>query len=243
MECAHEVSEPTAPAPGAGTPLRVASYNTRDFHDDRRAAARVVRAIRPDVLCLQEVPRRLLGAHQVRRFAAECGLSWSGSHRGSGGTTILTGPRVRPARTWHRRLSVALHRRTRGYALSRLVLEGGRPLVVASVHLSLDAGERHAHTTQILREVRAVAGDTAGIVLAGDLNEVESGSAWRLLDARLRLVSPAAPTFPARRPRTLLDVIFASPEVQALPHVEVALDEGDLVAASDHRPVWADLVV
>lgn len=237
------MSESTADATGAGTRLRVASYNTRDLRDDRLAAARVVRRIGPDILCLQEAPRRLLGACQVRRFAAECGLSWSGSHRGSGGTTILTGPRVRVGGAWHRRLSVALHRRTRGYALAHLDAAGGGVLVVASVHLSLDAGERRAHTTQILREVRAAAGDRAGIVLAGDLNEVESGSAWRLIDARLRLVSPAAPTFPARRPRTLLDVIFASPELRVLPHAAVDLDERDVVAASDHRPVWADIVV
>ena len=41
--------------------VRVASYNTRDFLDDHHLAARVVRAVDPDVLCLQEVPRRLFG--------------------------------------------------------------------------------------------------------------------------------------------------------------------------------------
>lgn len=226
-----------------GTRLRVASYNTRDFRDDRRAAARVVRAIGPDILCLQEVPRRLRSGAQVRRFAAECGLSWPGSHRGSGGTTILLGPRVRVVAAWHRRLSVALHMRTRGYALAHLEPEGGRALVVASVHLSLVAGERHAHTVQILREVRAAAGQAAAVILAGDLNERDSGSAWRLIDGRLRLISPTAPTFPTRRPRTLLDVIFASPQLTVLPHSTLDLDEEDVRAASDHRPVWADVLV
>ena len=41
------------------TTLRVATYNTRDFLDDHRLAARIVRAVAPDILCLQEVPRRL----------------------------------------------------------------------------------------------------------------------------------------------------------------------------------------
>jgi len=45
--------------------LRVASYNLRDFKDDAQAAARVVRAINPDVLCLQEVPRHRLSAHRI----------------------------------------------------------------------------------------------------------------------------------------------------------------------------------
>ena len=54
--------------------VRVASYNTRDFLDDHHLAARVVRAVDPDVLCLQEVPRRLFAGGRVRRFAAACGL-------------------------------------------------------------------------------------------------------------------------------------------------------------------------
>ena len=61
------------------TGMRVASYNLKDFTLDRHAAARVVRAIDPDVLCLQEVPRRLFGAWRVSAFAAECGMYWSGS--------------------------------------------------------------------------------------------------------------------------------------------------------------------
>ena len=70
--------------------VRVASYNTRDFLDDHRLSARLVRALDPDVLCLQEVPRRLFGGWRVARFAGACGLHWAGHHRGSGGTTILT---------------------------------------------------------------------------------------------------------------------------------------------------------
>jgi len=57
-------------------PVRVASYNTRDFLDDRDAAASVVRAIDPDVLCLQEVPRRLGAAWRVSRFAGRA--AWRG---------------------------------------------------------------------------------------------------------------------------------------------------------------------
>jgi hypothetical protein len=55
------------------------------------------------------------------------------------------------------------------------------------------------------------------------------------------LVSPTGATYPARAPRRLLDVIFASPDLSVLPHQDVALDTADLVAASDHRPVWVDV--
>lgn len=217
--------------------VRVASYNLKDFTLDRHAAARVVRAIDPDVLCLQEVPRRLLSTWRVASFAAECGMFWSGRHRGSGGTTVFTSLRVQVRESRHHRLRVAALQRTRGYAVARVGPAGHPPLVVASVHLSLDADERERHAGQILR---SLAGG-GPVLLAGDLNEGESGRAWRLFASPLRLISPTTPTYPARAPRAVLDVIFGSPDLVVAAHREVALDEADLVAASDHRPTWVDL--
>jgi endonuclease/exonuclease/phosphatase family metal-dependent hydrolase len=219
--------------------VRVASYNLKDFTLDRQAAARVVRQIDPDILCLQEVPRRLFSTWRVSSFAAECGMFWSGRHRGSGGTTIFTSLRVQVSESRHLRLRVAALQRTRGFAVARVGLAGHHPLVVASVHLSLDAAERELHAGQIL-EVVASGGP---VLLAGDLNEGEDGGAWRLFAAPLRLVSPPAPTFPASAPKSVLDVIFASPDLAVLPQLEVALSASDLAAASDHRPVWVDVAV
>lgn len=237
------MSQTSGAGAGRGAPLRVASYNTRDFLDDRGAAVRVIRRIDPDVLCLQEVPRHPFSGRRVARFAAECDLSWPGGHRGSGGTTILVRPGTEVDQSWHRRLSVAVLKRTRGYALARIAVGDGPGVVVASVHLSLQAGERRAHTAQIMREVSAVAGPAGHVILAGDLNELQTGSAWQLIDSRLRLISPTAATFPAKRPRSLLDVIFGSPGITVLPHPEIALDDADVRAASDHRPVWVDVLL
>lgn len=217
--------------------IRVASYNLRDFKDDPAAAARVIRAIDPDVLCLQEVPRRLLSSFRVASFAMRCGMYWSGRHRGSGGTTVFTSLRVQVAESRHHRLRVARLQRTRGYAVTRVASPGHQPIVVASVHLSLDAVERERHAGEILRTLSA----GGPVVLAGDLNEGDTGRAWQLFASPLRLVSPTTPTFPSRNPRRLLDVVFASPDLAVLPHRPVDLDEADLVAATDHRPVWVDL--
>lgn len=218
--------------------IRVASYNTRDLLDDRRAAARVVRAVDPDVLCLQEVPRRLFGGRRVAAFAADCGLDWGGHHRGSGGTTIFTSPRVRVVQARHHRLHVALLQRTRGYAVATVVAPGHEPLTVASVHLSLRPGERVEHAALVLRDLA----DAGRVVLCGDLNEDETGDAWRLIADGLRLASPTTPTFPSWAPRRLLDVVFTGGDVAVAPHAPVALDPHDLSAASDHRPVWVDVV-
>lgn len=45
------------------------SWNLHDLRDDPAAAVRVIRAVDPDVLCLQEVPRRLTTELQVPPFA------------------------------------------------------------------------------------------------------------------------------------------------------------------------------
>ena len=137
----------------------------------------------------------------------------------------------------HHRLRVAALQRTRGYAVARVGPAGSPSLVVASVHLSLDAAERDRHAAQVLR---TVAGG-GPVLLAGDLNEGENGLAWQRFAAGLRLVSPTTPTYPAPAPRRLLDVVFAAPELTVLPHRAVPLPEADVVAASDHRPVWVDL--
>jgi endonuclease/exonuclease/phosphatase family metal-dependent hydrolase len=219
--------------------VRVASYNTRDFLDDHRLAARLVRAIDPDVLCMQEVPRRLFGGWRVELFASACGLRWGGRHRGSGGTTILTSGRVEVLARHHRRLPVRWPDRTRGYAVAHLSLAGGREVTAVSVHLSLKAEERVSHVERILQALS----DSGPLVLAGDLNEDDTGRAWQLIDVpgRMRVVSPARPTFPARAPRRRLDVVFASPELRVLPHREVMVPDAVWARASDHRPTWVDL--
>lgn len=222
--------------------LRIATYNTRDFLDDRAAAARVVRDLEPDILCLQEVPRRLGAPLRVARFARECGLRWVGNHRGSGGTTIFHAAGVAVESAWHRGLPVRWGQRTRGYAAARFALPGWPALTVASVHLSLNAQERERHTKLILADLDRHRADGGEIIIAGDLNEGASGAAYARLAAALTLVSPPEPTFPAGAPRAALDLIFASAGVRVHPSRPVRLAEADLRAASDHRPAWVDLV-
>ena len=229
--------------------LRVASYNLRDLLDDVDAAARVVRAISPDVLCLQEVPRDVLSAHRISSFGARCGLYWSGGHRGSGGTTVMASLRLDVADVQHRPLKVAWPQRERGYAVTRVRLPGRSAVTFASVHLSLDAGERAVHAATVLETLQG----QEPLVVAGDLNEGPDGKAWKAIAGRLRVASGEAPTFPAGSPRHRLDVIFASPGLRVAssgtpgPNGDrrdsgrVELDPADLVAATDHLPVWVDL--
>ena len=217
--------------------LRVASYNLRDFKDDGQAAARVIRSINPDVLCLQEVPRHLMSSHRIAMFAARCGLGWSGGHRGSGGTTVMSSVRLDVLDVQHRSLKVGRFQRERGYAVCQLRLPGHQIIGFVSVHLSLAAHERAIHAGTLLR---ALPGDRP-VVVAGDLNEGSDGQAWMAIAARLCVVSGDAPTFPASNPGVRIDVIFASPELPVVSMPRVELDRADLVAATDHLPVLVDL--
>ena len=222
------------PAPIRLPVLRVATYNVRDFLDDRAAAARVVRSIAPDVLCLQEVPRRLTTEFRLPAFARECGLFWSGGRLGSGGTAVLTalGTRVHAASTG--RLRVRFPDRSRGYAAVAVSLPGAEPLTVVSVHLGLRAAERAAHA----RDLAGHVGPRA--VVAGDLNELADGAAYQAIADRWRRVSDDRPTYPAERPSRTLDVIFAGADLQPV-STGGPVDLDDAVAASDHLPVWVDL--
>jgi endonuclease/exonuclease/phosphatase family metal-dependent hydrolase len=221
-----------------GAVLRVASYNLRDLKDDADAAARVVRAINPDVLCLQEVPRHLLAGYRIAWFAARCGLYWSGGHRGSGGTTVMSGLRLNAANVRPRSLKVPALQRERGYAATYVRVPGHQSIGVASIHLSLNAAERAAHAATLLSDLP----EDQALVVAGDLNEGIDGDAATAIAARLRTVSDDRPTFPAGNPRHRLDVIFASPTLPVIRSGSTAEPvRADLVAATDHLPVWVDL--
>jgi len=218
--------------------LRVMSYNVKDFTADTAAAARIVRSVDPDVLCLQEVPRRLTTEFRLPAFARACHLYWAGGRIGTGGTAILTALRVRVHSTSRRRLPVRFPDRTRGFAGLDVSVPGAGPLTVLSVHLSLRADERDRHAETIL------AGLGERSIVAGDLNEGQDGRAYRRLVGRFAMVSGTRPTFPSERPGSVLDVIFASAALRAAPPTDDAyarLDPEDLAAGSDHRPVWVDV--
>lgn len=218
--------------------LRVASYNLRDFKDDVDAAVRVVRAIDADVLCLQEVPRHLLSSYRTAEFAAKCGLYWSGGHRGSGGTTLMSSLRVDAANVQHIPLKVGgRFQRQRGYALGQVRRPGYPWVSFVSVHLSLDADERARHAAALMD---ALTGE-GPLVVAGDLNEGPEGHAWKTVGRRLRAVTSEAPTFPAINPHRRPDAIFASPTLATVPTHPISLDPADLASATDHLPVWVDL--
>nr|WP_202420277.1 endonuclease/exonuclease/phosphatase family protein [Actinomadura rayongensis] len=229
--------------------VRVLGYNVRSLRDDADAVARVIRALDPDVACLQEVPR--FGDWRVRRrrLARACGMRVAAGRRACG-LAVLAAPRVRRvAREFHLLTRVpGLHRR--GLAVAVLEVDGAR-FAAASTHLDLRPEPRLAHVREVLRLLdRAADVHHAPVVLSGDVNEEPGGPSWTLLSADLRDAHAVAPagesaTFPARDPHRRIDGIFAAAPF-GITGCGVPGDPAlarDYPRATDHRPVLADLTL
>ncbi len=227
--------------PDTGFRLRIASYNLRGLKDDAATAAAVVRAVAPDVLLLQELPRYPGSDYAITSFAREARMLWSGRTRFVSGTGMLTGLRPLPTDSQDLKLPVGLRENPRGYTVTQVRSPHGPAITVASVHLSLREEQRVDHTRTLLTELTADGGAQAPLVVGGDLNEGPTGAAWGLLADELDVVSDDRPTYPASRPQHRIDAIFSRGHVAATPGDPQLLDGMPLARATDHLPVWVDL--
>ncbi|SDR08369.1 Metal-dependent hydrolase, endonuclease/exonuclease/phosphatase family [Thermostaphylospora chromogena] len=223
----------------------MATYNVRSMRDSVPALIRVIRAIRPDVLCLQEAPRRLGWRRRREMLARRTGMTVAAGRR-RGGMAVLTGPGVRVLHAETRLLRPHLWLERRAAAIA-VVEAGGLRLAVCSMHLDLEEHARLRHAREVVALVRDAAGrHGAAVVVAGDVNEPPGRPAFDVLTADLTDCYPCAPkgdglTFPAARPRTRIDAIFAAPELTVLSCGVADADPADLAAATDHLPVVAEL--
>lgn len=219
--------------------LRVLSYNVHGQRDDTRALAAVVRELAPDVVIVQEGPRRLFWRHRCAALADAFGLVLAAGGLPSLGNLLLVGLRVRVHDTWCLRYPLTPGRHLRGAAFAACSVPGAR-FVVTGSHLATDPVERPAQA-RLWRT--AVAAATAPVIVGGDLNEGPGGPSWAIVAAGLTDAGAAgaAPTFPCAGPRDRLDAIFVDPsiEVAGAEVVDTALTR----RASDHLPVLADLVL
>ncbi|WP_432511897.1 endonuclease/exonuclease/phosphatase family protein [Kineococcus sp. SYSU DK001] len=246
------------PRPGgrAVAPMRVATFNVRELLDDTDAVRWTLRSLAADVVCLQEVPTHALARHRLGDLAAATGLWVAASGPAGAGTAVLTAARVdvragsvRSLPTARRRGWKPVRRRGTAEVVVRVPLAGGwsTDVLVRSVHLGLEPGERFDHAVRLLPGT-PVAGPVgpwchAPTVLAGDLNEQPGGAVHQRLSTVLvdtaEAVGAAAPTHPSASPRRRLDVVLAD---RLLTVVSVRTP-GESARASDHLPVVADLLV
>lgn len=227
--------------------IRVLSYNVRSLRDDAAALSRVVRHCRPDVLVVQEAPRTLRWRSRCAALARECELLYTAGGRTAGGNLLLVAPRIDVHGVREVRFPQPWREPIRGVVTARLGLGAAR-FSVAGCHLGLRQGRRVAEA----RKVLAIAGRADGAepaLLAGDLNEAPHGRCWELFRSagyRDPLDGADEPTtFPARDPRTRIDVILPSEhwDVREYTVPDSPSLRADLRRASDHLPVLAVLAL
>ena len=230
--------------------LRLLTYNVRSLQDDAAAVASVIRACEPDVVAVQEAPRKLRWRSKRAALARTSGLVVATADR-PGGLMLMTSLAAKVLSTGFAELPKTSKLHQRAVTFAEIELRGSR-WSVASVHFSLDADERARHLGPLWA---AVEGVRAPLVIAGDVNDEADKPVWQSLAARLQdsyAVAPDGPaeTFPARRPRRRIDAVFADPSIEVVAcHAVHGVDANGgpgatrdlLIAASDHLPVLAVL--
>jgi endonuclease/exonuclease/phosphatase family metal-dependent hydrolase len=227
---------------GPGVPLRVMSYNIHSQRDDTAALAEVVRAAAPDVLIVQEGPRRFRWRRKCASLADSVGLVVAAGGLPALGNLLLTSLRVRVLATRCQRYPLTPGRHLRGAAYAECQVGRGRFLLAGS-HLSTDPAERPAQASAFKRELTAA---RLPVVAGADLNEEPDGPAWRTVAEGLTDTAVAAGqadghTFPCADPHRRIDALFVDPRITVVGHDVV--DTPRARRASDHLPILADLLL
>ena len=123
-----------------GVPLRVVSYNIHTQRDDTAALAAVVRDLAPDVLIVQEGPRRFRWREKSAALARSVGMVVAAGGLPGLGNLLLTTLRVRVRETAYARYPLTPGRHLRGTFRSDCEVPGAR-FTVAGAHLAI-AGAR-----------------------------------------------------------------------------------------------------
>jgi endonuclease/exonuclease/phosphatase family metal-dependent hydrolase len=226
-----------------GAELRVVSYNVHSLRDDRAALAKVVRDLAPDVVIVQEAPRRWRWRTKCAQLADDFGLVVGVGGLPSLGNLILTSLRVRVLDTWTLRYPLTPGRHMRGAAFARCAVPGAAPFVVAGTHLSTDDAERPGQAA-LLKPALTASQDP--VVLGVDLNEQPDGLSWRLLadglaDAALTAGQQDRNTFSCSDPNRRIDAVLVDPRLR-LRDYQVYTAPPTL-QASDHFPLVVDLML
>ncbi|KPK63066.1 MAG: hypothetical protein AMS21_06930 [Gemmatimonas sp. SG8_38_2] len=230
------------------TTITILAYNIRhglgnDSILDLERAARVINALDPDLVTLQEIDsavERTGGVDQAMVLGELTGMNsvfgaFFDYQGGRYGMAVLS---KRPfATSENHRLPDGLEPRT-ALAVNVEVGDPARPITVVGIHLYATAEERLAQAKRLIEIYRDA---KTPIILAGDFNstpdseviDLFSRSGWHIPDkGEDRL------TFRSDDPRREIDYIMYRPED---PFEVVELDVIDEPLVSDHRPVLLQL--
>lgn len=237
----------------AGEPirLRVLSYNIHhaegvDRKLDVERVARVIRTVKPDIVALQEVDKkvkRTQGIDQPAELARltkmqvvfDANIKLQGGHYGN---AILS--RFPITRHKNHLLPSIDNSEQRGVMEAEITLPGSKsPLMFYATHLDYRADNRERLASVKAINELAAKHPQASALLAGDLNDTpESKTLKRLETVWTPANEKPLATVPVNRPKKQIDFILYRPQ-DRWKVVEVnVLDEA---VASDHRAIFAVL--
>ena len=229
-------------------PLRVLSYNIKhgrgnDGRIELERAARVIEALEPDVVTLQEVDEncgRSGGVDQAAWLGERLGMHarfgpFMDYDGGRYGMALLS---RHPIQSWEN-LVLPPGAEPRSALAARVRLASGRELVVVGIHLYASEQERLA---QAQRVIERFVDEEVPVILAGDFNSAPGSPVMRAFEAHW--VNPDKGedrfTFHAAEPRSEIDyVLVRGGEGVRVRRVDV-IDEP---LVSDHRPLVLDLLL
>jgi len=223
--------------------LRVLTYNVRSMRDDRAALGRVIRSAEPDVVLIQESPRFAHWRSLCAQLARVSNLVVVGGGRPAGSNLILSTLGVDVISTAAVLFSKDRHLHQRGTAIAVLTMRGRR-FAVAGTHLDLNAAARLRHVGELDAAIAAHVPRCVPTVVGGDINDRPGSAVWTALATRWPDTFTTAGTggrltFPTRQPQQTIDGIFADPDFSV--RAARMLDVPDVLIASDHRPLLAEL--
>jgi endonuclease/exonuclease/phosphatase family metal-dependent hydrolase len=213
------------------------SYNVHGLRDDRAALTGLVRDLAPDVVVVQEAPRRFRWRTKCAALADDFGMVVAAGGLPSLGNLLLVSLRVRVHEAWSLRYPLTPGRHLRGAAFARCTVRGAR-FTISGSHLATDPVERPAQAERWKEELSRIEGP---LIAGGDLNEGPGGGAWRTVADGFAPNSSSSLTFPATLPRVRLDALFVSPDISVESYEVLETDQAR--RASDHLPIVADLLL
>lgn len=223
--------------------VRILSYNVRnckglDNVTDYKRIADIIARISPDVVALQELDSattRSAGIVVLNELATYTKMfkSYSASivfQGGKYGIGVLS--KVEPMK-WK---VVALPGREENRSM--LVVEF-KDYVFCCTHFSLTEEDRAASVTIINEALKAY---SKPVFLAGDLNSAPGSSVIKDIETGWYMLNnPQVPTIPANNPQRCIDFIFAAKfNGHTFQTKQTSVEQEPI--ASDHLPVWADVV-
>ena len=215
--------------------LKVVSYNVHGLKDDRAAMIAMIRELAPDVVVVQEAPRRFRWRTKGAMLADDFGLVVGAGGLPSLGNLLLVSLRLRVHESWCVRYPLTPGRHMRGAAFARCSVRGAT-FTISGSHLATDPVERPAQARLWKEELARIEGP---VIAAGDLNEGPDGGSYRAVADGFRPNDSALLTFPAAKPRIRLDSVFVTPDISVESYAVVDTDQAR--RASDHLPVVAEL--